>query len=206
MLMISSEVTIILQKLRNNNKNLSVEKQQKEQNEQIQLLELQENNKTLQKLSNFYISLLPIHTLDDFYIIAESEIQKMINCEMLNSFIYEDNSRTLYSKNGCVSIGKKLIPELLFDGKYKLINNSDGCLEYINDLKIYFDIRYFRNMLLVPIMDIYNKIKIIILGVNKIDASFSNNDISLIGEIQDKLLSVLTRIQLSNQNVDRYLF
>lgn len=206
MLMISSEVTIILQKLRNNNKNLSVEKQQKEQNEQIQLLELQENNKTLQKLSNFYISLLPIHTLDDFYIIAESEIQKMINCEMLNSFIYEDNSRTLYSKNGCVSIGKKLIPELLFDGKYKLINNSDGCLEYINDLKIYFDIRYFRNMLLVPIMDMYNKIKIIILGVNKIDASFSNNDISLIGEIQDKLLSVLTRIQLSNQNVDRYLF
>lgn len=206
MLMISSEVTIILQKLRNNNKNLSVEKQQKEQNEQIQLLELQENNRTLQKLSNFYISLLPIHTLDDFYIIAESEIQKMINCEMLNSFIYEDNSRTLYSKNGCVSIGKKLIPELLFDGKYKLINNSDGCLEYINDLKIYFDIRYFRNMLLVPIMDMYNKIKIIILGVNKIDASFSNNDISLIGEIQDKLLSVLTRIQLSNQNVDRYLF
>lgn len=206
MLMISSEVTIILQKLRNNNKNLSVEKQQKEQNEQIQLLELQENNKTLQKLSNFYISLLPIHTLDDFYIIAESEIQKIINCEMLNSFIYEDNSRTLYSKNGCVSIGKKLIPELLFDGKYKLINNSDGCLEYINDLKIYFDIRYFRNMLLVPIMDMYNKIKIIILGVNKIDASFSNNDISLIGEIQDKLLSVLTRIQLSNQNVDRYLF
>lgn len=206
MLMISSEVTIILQKLRNNNKNLSVEKQQKEQNEQIQLLELQENNRTLQKLSNFYISLLPIHTLDDFYIIAESEIQKMINCEMLNSFIYEDNSRTLYSKNGCISIGKKLIPELLFDGKYKLINNSDGCLEYINDLKIYFDIRYFRNMLLVPIMDMYNKIKIIILGVNKIDASFSNNDISLIGEIQDKLLSVLTRIQLSNQNVDRYLF
>lgn len=206
MLMISSEVTIILQKLRNNNKNLSVEKQQKQQNEQIQLLELQENNRTLQKLSNFYISLLPIHTLDDFYIIAESEIQKMINCEMLNSFIYEDNSRTLYSKNGCVSIGKKLIPELLFDGKYKLINNSDGCLEYINDLKIYFDIRYFRNMLLVPIMDMYNKIKIIILGVNKIDASFSNNDISLIGEIQDKLLSVLTRIQLSNQNVDRYLF
>lgn len=205
--LVSSEISIVLQRIRNAKGSLSMDKGSHLQDIEIQKLEIENDNRHLKELNDFYINLLPIHSLNDFFIICEDEISKLLKCESCCIYLLESNGSILNSRNGYLSIGNRLIPELITYNKYIMKNDHEECLEYLSDLKLYFNnIEMYRNFLIVPLCDIYNKISVIIFTVNKINNNFGKDDMKIIGDISEKLLLLLDRIQMSNLHINRYLF
>lgn len=162
----------------------------------------------LKKLNIFYSSLLSIHTLPDLFPTFERELSKVLDCEQTSLLLIEANYSQLNTRRGCLGVGRGLVFNIIQTCKPLIIIKSEELPPILNELSTIIPISttYYRNIIAIPLLDIYNKIKAIIIGANKIDGSFNEDDQIFLGQLQEPVLTIINRIQVFNEKMKRYLF
>lgn len=201
----AGEISIIMQRIRhNNNKDYNKINQEYE----INKIKDEKTINYLKRLNIFYSSLLSIHTMADLYPTFERELSKVMDCEECSLLLIENNNNynEISTKRGVISSGRGFVYNIIETSKPKIISKCDDMTPYVNELSVIIPISstYYRNIIGIPLFDVYNKIRVIIIGVNKSDGGFTNDDQILLGQLQEPILTIIKRIQLFNEKMKRY--